>query len=125
MSPTKRTIAWIAVFLVLATGIGALVRKPIKRAFFDKKKTISTGRFQDPEGMAVDVEGNLYIADEDHCRLYMLDKAGKIVALGRPSRQRIEIHWFRAATAASPTPSDDSLSRWTPRTSARYPPVIM
>lgn len=83
MSRTKRIVLWVAVGLVLATGIGAIVRKPIKKAFFEKKKTISTGRFQDPEGMALDAEGNLYIADEDLCRLFMLDKTGKIVAEAR------------------------------------------
>lgn len=83
MSRARRITIWAAASLVLATGIGALVRKPIKKAFFEKEKTISTGRFQDPEGMAVDAEGNVYIADEDLCRLFMLDKSGKIVAEAR------------------------------------------
>lgn len=79
----KKVILRVVVWLVIVTGIVAVVRKPIKKAFFEKEKTVSTGRFQDPEGMAVDREGNFYVADEDLCRLFMLDKTGKIVAEGR------------------------------------------
>ncbi len=73
---------WSRILIALLVVAGAVVflRKPLKRAFWDKEKTISTGRFQDPEGMAVDVEGNLYIADEDKTLLFMLDPEGKIVA---------------------------------------------
>lgn len=70
----------ILILVLLLGGAGALLRKPLKRAFWDKEKTISTGRFQDPEGMAVDVEGNLYVADEDWATFTMLDKDGKVVA---------------------------------------------
>jgi sugar lactone lactonase YvrE len=38
------------------------------------------GRFQDPEGMAVDAEGNVYIADEDRGIFTMVDRDGKTVA---------------------------------------------
>jgi tripartite motif-containing protein 71 len=66
---------------VLLLGAAVLVlRKPLKRVFWDKAKTVSTGRFQDPEGMALDVEGNLYVADEDWATFTMLDPEGKIVA---------------------------------------------
>jgi tripartite motif-containing protein 71 len=84
MSPgTRRAVIRIVVWLLIITGVVAVVRKPIKKAFFEKEKTVSTGRFQDPEGLAVDREGNFYVADEDLCRLYMLDKTGKIVAEAR------------------------------------------
>jgi DNA-binding beta-propeller fold protein YncE len=79
----KKIAVRVVVWLVLLTGIVAVVRIPIKKAFFEKEKTVSTGRFQDPEGMAVDREGNFYVADEDLCRLFMLDKTGKIVAEAR------------------------------------------
>lgn len=82
-SDAKRIVLRIVVWLVVITGVVAFVRKPVKKAFFEKEKTVSTGRFQDPEGMAVDAEGNVYVADEDLCRLYMLDKTGKIVAEAR------------------------------------------
>lgn len=65
--------------LVLAAAV-VLLRKPVKRLVWDKSKTVTTGRFQDPEGMALDVEGNLYVADEDWATFTMLDPAGNIVA---------------------------------------------
>jgi DNA-binding beta-propeller fold protein YncE len=66
---------------VVLLGLAVVVlRKPLKRVFWDKTKTVSTGRFQDPEGMALDVEGNLYVADEDRATFTMLDPEGKIVA---------------------------------------------
>src|SRR5262245_35083357 len=76
----KKIVLRVVIWLLLLTGIGAIARKPIKKAFFEKQKTVSQGRFQDPEGLAVDREGNLYVADEDLCRLYMLDRTGKILA---------------------------------------------
>ena len=77
----KNPLVRVVVILLLLTGIVALVRKPIKKAFFEKEKTLSTGRFQDPEGMCLDPEGNIFIADEDLTKLFMLDKTGKTVAV--------------------------------------------
>lgn len=75
-----RLILWPAVL----TAIVAVARIPLKYAFFEKDKWVSsTGRFQDPEGVAVDREGNFYVADEDLCRLYMLDRSGKTIAESR------------------------------------------
>lgn len=73
---------WLKLFLwlVVAAVVVAVVRKPLKRLVWDKKKTLTTGRFQDPEGMALDSEGNLYLADEDWITFTMLDPAGRIVA---------------------------------------------
>jgi tripartite motif-containing protein 71 len=79
----KRILLRIVIWLVLIAGIVAVARKPLKKAFFEKEKTVSQGRFQDPEGLAVDREGNLYVADEDMARLFMLDKTGKILAEAR------------------------------------------
>jgi sugar lactone lactonase YvrE len=75
----KTWVRVLAALLLLAGGV-ALVRKPFKKAFLEKAKTISTGRFQDPEGMCLDPEGNLFLADEDLTKLFMLDKTGKLVA---------------------------------------------
>src|SRR5262245_40432991 len=79
----KKIVRRVVVWLLRLTGVGAIARKPIKKAFFEKEKTVSQGRFQDPEGLAVDREGNLYVADEDLARLYMLDWTGKILAEAR------------------------------------------
>jgi sugar lactone lactonase YvrE len=38
------------------------------------------GRFQDPEGLAIDAAGNLYVADEDPGTIFMLDPAGNVLA---------------------------------------------
>jgi sugar lactone lactonase YvrE len=38
------------------------------------------GRFQDPEGLAIDEAGNLYVADEDPGTIFMLDPAGNVMA---------------------------------------------
>jgi DNA-binding beta-propeller fold protein YncE len=70
----------IVLSILLLAGAVLLLRKPMKRAFWDKAKTVSTGRFQDPEGIALDPEGNLFVADEDKSVLFMLDKDGRIVA---------------------------------------------
>jgi tripartite motif-containing protein 71 len=70
----------ILIGVLILGGAVALLRKPVKKLFFEKEKTVSTGRFQDPEGMALDAEGNLYIADEDRATFTMLDKDGRTVA---------------------------------------------
>lgn len=41
-----------------------------------------SGLFYDPEGLAIDAAGNLYVADEDPGRLTVLDPAGKPIARG-------------------------------------------
>jgi sugar lactone lactonase YvrE len=73
--PTK-----ILIGLLVLAGLVVALRKPVKRLVWDKSKTETTGRFQDPEGMALDVEGNLYVADEDWATFTMLDREGKVVA---------------------------------------------
>jgi len=70
----------ILIGVLVAAAAVVVLRKPVKRLVWDKSKTETTGRFQDPEGMALDVEGNLYLADEDWATFTMLDPAGKIVA---------------------------------------------
>jgi DNA-binding beta-propeller fold protein YncE len=40
----------------------------------------SAGRFQDPEGLAVDAEGNIYVADEDLKLLIQLDREGRTLS---------------------------------------------
>jgi len=69
--------------LVLVIGLVALAilivafRKPFKGWYRGYTLEISTGRFQDPEGLAVDAAGNIYVADEDWQRLTVLDPDGK------------------------------------------------
>jgi sugar lactone lactonase YvrE len=57
-------------------------RKPIRRywdRWFSPPPQRSTGNLQDPEGLAVDAEGNFYVADEDRNELVMLSPEGKVL----------------------------------------------
>ena len=56
-------------YLLLAIGLVALAilavafRKPLKRWYRLYTLEVSTGRFQDPEGLAVDAAGNTHVTD--------------------------------------------------------------
>lgn len=75
----KRRV-WIAAAVLLLGGAVVLLRKPVKSWYKRITYEVSTGRFQDPEGLAVDGDGNVYVADEDRALLWMLDKEGKDLA---------------------------------------------
>ncbi len=67
---------WLVIGLVALAILAVAIRKPLKRWYRAYTLEVSTGRFQDPEGLAVDAAGNLYIADEDWQRLTVLDPDG-------------------------------------------------
>ncbi len=69
----------LAIGLAVLAGLAVVLRKPIKRWYRAWTLEVSTGRFQDPEGLAVDAAGNLYVADEDWQRFTVLDPAGNTV----------------------------------------------
>lgn len=72
---------WVGVGIVVALGLAvALLRVPVKKWWRAYTYEVSQGRFQDPEGLAVDAEGNVYVADEDRASLTMLDPGGKTLA---------------------------------------------
>ncbi|HXG61189.1 MAG TPA: NHL repeat-containing protein [Planctomycetota bacterium] len=66
--------------LLLAAGgtvaAAALLRRPIKRLLRPSRPQ-SGGRFLDPEGLALDSEGGIYVADEDQGMLFRLDPGGR------------------------------------------------
>ena len=54
--------------------------RPLYRSLVRSPHPPSSGRFQNPEGLAVDPEGNLLVADQDWARLTLLDRAGTTIA---------------------------------------------
>ncbi len=76
---TRRRWAVLGIVLVAVAANWLIFLKPLKR-IFRPAPAPWTGRFQDPEGLAVDAEGNYYVADEDRGRFFMLDPQGQVVA---------------------------------------------
>jgi sugar lactone lactonase YvrE len=93
----KRQLILIGVVCAVV-AIGAAVRNPVKKMFkLGSKHAASTGRFQNPEGLAFDSLGNIYVANQDDGEFLVLDKNGKLLkkfgeiegyhdGKGRPSR---------------------------------------
>jgi tripartite motif-containing protein 71 len=61
--------------VVLLGASWLLFPRAIKR-FLRGAKEVSTGRFQDPEGLAVDAAGRIYVSDEDRGTLTVLSPDG-------------------------------------------------
>ena len=76
---SKRVVLVLGIVLALA-AMAVAFRKPLKRWYRVYTTEVSTGRFQDPEGLAVDSMGNIYVADEDWQRFTMLDSDGNTLA---------------------------------------------
>ena len=70
----------IAASLVILLNAAEIARRPVWRWWKDVAPEVSTGRFQDPEGLAVDAQGNIYIADEDRGILTQLDREGRTLS---------------------------------------------
>ena len=73
----RLAVGSLVAILILTTGF-LVFRRTLKSWW--KAKEPWAGRFEDPEGLAVDAEGNVYIADEDRGLFWMVDKAGKELA---------------------------------------------
>ena len=74
-------VVLIGVAALLAL-LGLVFRTEIRKAWkrnFSAPRENSTGRFWNPEGLASDVEGNLYVGNQNSGKLVMLDRAGKTV----------------------------------------------
>lgn len=72
----KKLGAAAAVVVVLLGASWLLFHRSIKRLLRGEKE-ISTGRFQDPEGLAIDPEGRIYVSDEDRGTLTVMSPEGK------------------------------------------------
>ena len=66
------------IVVVLLGASWLLFHKSIKR-FLRHTKPASTGLFEDPEGLAVDPEGNIYVSDEDRGAFTVLSPSGKVL----------------------------------------------
>jgi DNA-binding beta-propeller fold protein YncE len=69
-----KILATIGVAAILL-GAAGVANWP-DRWWWEEPYETSTGRFQDPEGLAVDARGNIYVADEDRRLLTQLDREG-------------------------------------------------
>lgn len=70
----------IAVSLVVLLSEVEIARRLVRWWWNDVASEVSTGRFQDPEGLVVDTRGNIYVADEDRGVLTQLDREGRTLS---------------------------------------------
>jgi sugar lactone lactonase YvrE len=76
MRLSRRSLLAAGGAVVAAAAAGLFLRRPIKRLLRPGRPP-SPGRFLDPEGLALDAEGGIYVADEDQGRLFRLDPDGR------------------------------------------------
>jgi DNA-binding beta-propeller fold protein YncE len=75
--------AAIAVLLLGASWL--FFHRQIKK-WLRPARAVSTGLFQDPEGLAVDSEGNLYVSDEDRGTFTVLNPSGEVLLSFKDAR---------------------------------------
>jgi len=79
--PRKGTRWTLALLILLVLAAGLLVPwRRITRSIARILRGPWPGLFYDPEGLAIDEDGNLYVADEDPGSLSMLDPSGRRIA---------------------------------------------
>ena len=71
----KKIGAAAGIVIVLLGAAWLLFPRAIKKILRGPKE-VSTGRFQDPEGLAIDAEGRIYVSDEDRGTLTVLSPEG-------------------------------------------------
>jgi DNA-binding beta-propeller fold protein YncE len=72
----------IAVGAVLGVlALGALVQSPLRRWIKSnlRERIPSTTRFENPEGLAIDAQGTVYVGNQNNSTFMVLDKTGAIV----------------------------------------------
>jgi len=93
---TRRTQLILIGAILALVALGAVLRNPIRHAL-KTGHAPSHGRLQNPEGLAIDRDGNFYVSNQDSGEFTILDKSGKVIkqwgdlegyhdGQGRPSR---------------------------------------
>lgn len=83
---------WIALAILALLGlVWLLFHRPIKR-WIKGTPPASTGLFQDPEGLAIDGAGLVYVNDEDRGTLTVLAPDGKVLKTVREIEGRLILH---------------------------------
>jgi|SRR5688572_10542170 len=74
----KKFGAAAGIVIVLLGAAWLLFPRAIKKILRGPRE-VSTGRFQDPEGLSVDAEGRIYVSDEDRGTLTVLSPDGATI----------------------------------------------
>lgn len=70
----------VGVFLAVV-ALGAVVQSPLRHWYKSSMRTrvYSQGRFDNPEGLAIDAQGTFYVGCQTRSNFFILDKTGKTV----------------------------------------------
>lgn len=92
--PRVKKAAWGVLLLaaLLALWLWPLGgRRIVRHWLHERERAALTGRFWDPEGIAVDPAGRVWVADEDRSELFVLEPSGEIVARGKTSESGVRL----------------------------------
>lgn len=67
--------------LLALVALGAVVQRPVRKWIKSnfRKPVPAQGRFDNPEGLAIDAAGTIYVGNQNTGKLLILDRAGKTV----------------------------------------------
>ncbi|HYF01640.1 MAG TPA: hypothetical protein VEJ18_22150, partial [Planctomycetota bacterium] len=87
MSRTRKiAIGALVAVALLCVWLWPLQGRRVLRSWLhDWQRARATGLFLDPEGLAIDPAGNVWVADEDRTELFVLKADGTLLARGQSS----------------------------------------